>query len=57
MADDIDTLFTCTVQALVEACVARGWAEGTDFFLKRDETTGEKRYDYIAIGKGKEKFR
>ena len=56
VADDIDVLFTCTVQQLVTACEAKGWTEGTDFKLKKDEKTGEKRYDYISIGTGKEKF-
>ena len=56
VADDIDVLFTCTVQQLVAACEAKGWKEGTDFKLKKDEKTGEKRYDYISIGTGKEKF-
>lgn len=63
VADDIDVLFTCTVQALVDACEKRGWKEGDekngvkgDFYLKRDEKTGERRFDYISIGEGKEKF-
>ena len=63
VADDIDVLFSCTVEALVEALEARGWREGDekrglpgDFWLKRDEATGAKRYDYIAVGEGKAKF-
>mmetsp|Transcript_82535 Transcript_82535/g.129757 ORF Transcript_82535/g.129757 Transcript_82535/m.129757 type:complete len:269 (+) Transcript_82535:3-809(+) len=63
VADDIDVLFTCSVKQLVKACEARGWKEGDestglkgDFYLKRDEKTGEKRYEYIAIGEGTEKF-
>jgi hypothetical protein len=56
VADDIDVLFTCTVQQLVETCEARGWTEGVDFHLKTDEKTGQKRYDYISVGEGKAKF-
>ena len=56
VADDIDVLFSCTVQQLVHACEVRGWVEGVDFHLKRDEKTGQKRYDYISVGEGKAKF-
>lgn len=63
VADDIDVLFTCSVQRLIEACEARGWKEGDekagkkgDYYLKWDEKTRKKRFDYFAIGEGKEKF-
>ena len=56
VADDIDVLFTCSVQQMVGAFEALGWSEGVDFHLKRDESTGAVRYDYISVGKGKAKF-
>ena len=56
VADDIDVLFTISVRRLAQRCEARGWVRGVDFHLKRDEATGAWRYDYIAIGSGKEKF-
>jgi hypothetical protein len=56
VADDIDVLFTISVRQLAQRCEDRGWVRGEDFHLKRDEATGAWRYDYIAIGSGKEKF-
>mmetsp|Transcript_66261 Transcript_66261/g.115589 ORF Transcript_66261/g.115589 Transcript_66261/m.115589 type:complete len:442 (-) Transcript_66261:43-1368(-) len=56
VADDIDVLFTCDVHDLCAWCEERGWKLGTHYNLKKDEKTGEYRYDYISIGKGKEKF-
>ena len=56
VADDVDVLFTCSVQQLVAAFEARGWVETVDFHLKTDEKTGAKRWDYISVGKGKAKF-
>jgi hypothetical protein len=56
VADDIDVLFSCSVKELVKYFEARGWVLGQDFHLKKDEKTGENRYDYISVGKGKEKF-
>eukprot|EP01094_Clydonella_sp_ATCC50884_P025805 TRINITY_DN6912_c0_g1_i1.p1 TRINITY_DN6912_c0_g1~~TRINITY_DN6912_c0_g1_i1.p1 ORF type:complete len:545 (+),score=184.50 TRINITY_DN6912_c0_g1_i1:79-1713(+) len=47
LSDDIDVLFTCSCEALVEVCKARGWP----YYLKKHPDTGEFRYDFIAIGK------
>ena len=55
LADDVDVAFSCTVAQLVGWCEERGWVK-EDCKLKTDEATGEVRWDYIAIGAGKEKF-
>eukprot|EP00003_Mantamonas_plastica_P024277 TRINITY_DN4493_c0_g3_i1.p1 TRINITY_DN4493_c0_g3~~TRINITY_DN4493_c0_g3_i1.p1 ORF type:complete len:313 (-),score=109.23 TRINITY_DN4493_c0_g3_i1:93-1031(-) len=46
IGDDIDILFTCPVDFLVEECDKREWS----YYLKRSEKTGKVRKDFIAIG-------
>ena len=51
VADDIDVLFTCTVQQLVAACEAKGWKEGTDFKLKTDGPSARELRTLLSTGR------